>query len=58
MEAYVHGVSTRAVDELVEALGISSGISRSEVSRICVGLNEHVSAFKERRLNHNAFPYA
>ena len=57
MEAYVHGVSTRAVDELVEALGISSGISRSEVSRICVGLDEHVSAFKERRLDHNAFPY-
>ncbi len=57
MEAYVHGVSTRAVDELVEALGISSGISRSEVSRICVGLDEHVSAFKERRLDHSAFPY-
>ena len=31
MEAYVHGVSTRAVDELVAALGVSSGISRSEV---------------------------
>jgi putative transposase len=57
MEAYVHGVSTRAVDELVEALGISSGISRSEVSRICVGLDEHVSAFKERRLDQAAFPY-
>jgi transposase-like protein len=57
MEAYVHGVSTRAVDELVEALGISSGISRSEVSRICVGLDEHVSAFKERRLDHSGFPY-
>lgn len=40
MEAYVHGVSTRAVDALVEALGISSGISRSEVSRICAGLDE------------------
>jgi len=46
MEAYVHGVSTRSVDELVEALGISSGISRSEVSRICAGLDEHVSAFE------------
>ena len=57
MEAYVHGVSTRAVDELVEALGISSGLSRSEVSRICAGLDEHVSAFKERRLDHSAFPY-
>ena len=57
MEAYVHGVSTRSVDELVEALGISSGISRSEVSRICAGLDEHVSAFKDRRLDHDAFPY-
>ena len=40
MEAYVHGVSTRAVDELVAALGVSSGISRSEVSRICGQLDE------------------
>jgi transposase-like protein len=32
MEAYVHGVSTRAVDELVAALGVGSGISRSEWS--------------------------
>ena len=57
MEAYVHGVSTRAVDELVQALGIDSGISKSEVSRICVGLDTHVSAFKERRLDHTSFPY-
>src|SRR5258708_7412426 len=35
MEAYVHGVSTRKVDDLVQALGIDSGISKSEVSRIC-----------------------
>ena len=35
MEAYVHGVSTRSVDELVEAMGSSAGISKSEVSRIC-----------------------
>jgi putative transposase len=35
MEAYVHGVSTRAVDELVTALGVSAGISKSEVSRTC-----------------------
>src|SRR5262245_25659366 len=35
MEAYVHGVSTRSVDDLVEALGASSGIKKSEVSRIC-----------------------
>src|SRR5580658_6844722 len=57
MEAYVHGVSTRAVDELVEALGAASGISRSEVSRICCGLDEVVGAFRERRLDHVAFPY-
>lgn len=34
MEAYVHGVSTRKVDDLVRALGADSGISKSEVSRI------------------------
>ena len=57
MEAYVHGISTRAVDELVQALGIDAGISKSEVSRICAGLDAHVSAFKERRLDHTSFPY-
>ena len=57
MEAYVHGVSTRAVDELVAALGVSSGISRSEVSRICNQLDEVVDSFRERRLDHVAFPY-
>jgi len=57
MEAYVHGVSTRAVDELVAALGVGSGISRSEVSRICAVLDEAVDAFRERRLDHLAFPY-
>jgi transposase-like protein len=39
MEAYVHGVSTRKVDDLVSALGAASGISKSEVSRICAGLD-------------------
>jgi putative transposase len=57
MEAYVHGVLTRAVDELVAALGVSSGISRTEVSRICAGLDEVVDSFRERRLDHVAFPY-
>jgi hypothetical protein len=42
MEAYVNGVSTRAVDDLVAALGIESGISKFEVSRICAGLDEQV----------------
>ena len=37
MEAYVHGVSTRKVDDLVRALGIDAGLSKSEVSRICAG---------------------
>ncbi len=37
MEAYLHGVSTRKVDDLVKALGADSGISRSQVSRICAG---------------------
>ena len=56
MEAYVHGVSTRAVDDLVVAMG-GSGISRSEVSRICQGLDEAVGAFRTRRLDHTQFPY-
>jgi transposase-like protein len=57
MEAYVNGVSTRAVDSLVEALGATSGISKSEVSRICAGLDELVGAFRTRRLDHIEFPY-
>jgi putative transposase len=57
MEAYVNGVSTRAVDDLVAALGIESGISKSEVSRICAGLDEQVEAFRSRALHHTSFPY-
>jgi DNA invertase Pin-like site-specific DNA recombinase len=57
MEAYVNGVSTRSVDDLVAALGIDSGISKSEVSRICAGLDEVVTAFRGRRLDHTEFPY-
>jgi len=57
MEAYVHGVSTRKVDDLVRALGIDAGISKSEVSRICGELDVVVAAFRERRLDHVAFPY-
>ncbi|MFK5635657.1 transposase, partial [Ornithinimicrobium sp. LYQ103] len=56
MEAYVHGVSTRSVDDLVVALG-GTGISKSEVSRICAGLDETVGAFRTRRLDHARFPY-
>lgn len=57
MEAYVHGVSTRSVDDLVVALGADSGISKSEVSRICEQLDETVGAFRTRPLDHTAFPY-
>ena len=56
-EAYVAGVSTRSVDDLVAALGAESGISKSEVSRICGGLDETVEAFRTRRLDHVEFPY-
>ena len=52
MEAYVNGVSTRAVDDLVVALRVESGISKSEVSRICAGLDEQVEAFRSRPLHH------
>ena len=57
MEAYVNGVSTRSVDDLVAALGVDSGISKSEVSRICAGLDETVDAFRNRPLHHTSFPY-
>ena len=57
MEAYVAGVSTRSVDDLVAALGAESGISKSEVSRICAGLDDAVEAFRSRRLDHIEFPY-
>ena len=57
IEAYVAGVSTRSVDDLVAALGAESGISKSEVSRICAGLDETVEAFRGRRLDHIEFPY-
>ena len=49
MEAYVHGVSTRKVDDLVKALGADTGISKSEVSRICGNLDEDVAAALPRR---------
>jgi putative transposase len=57
MEAYVNGVSTRSVDDLVGALGAASGIKKSEVSRICTGLDDVVGAFRTRRLDHVEFPY-
>ena len=57
MEAYLHGVSTRKVDDLVKALGADSGISKSEVSRICSGLDEEIAVFRDRDLAALDFPY-
>ena len=57
MEAYVSGVSTRNVDDLVTAMGIDTGISKSEVSRICERLDVRVNAFRNRTLGHVEFPY-
>src|SRR5262245_54935015 len=57
MEAYLHGVSTRKVDDLVKALGASTGVSKSEVSRICADLDEEVGAFRDRSLAEIAYPY-
>lgn len=57
MEAYLHGVSTRKVDDLVKALGAETGISKSEVSRICAGLDEEVAVFRDRTLATLDYPY-
>jgi putative transposase len=54
-EAYVNGVSTRKVDRLVEALGLA-GVSKDTVSRRCRGLDDQVTAFRERPLE-GADPY-
>jgi putative transposase len=56
MQAYVEGVSTRRVDDLVVALG-GTGISKSEVSRICAKLDTEVAAWRTRSLDEQAFPY-
>jgi len=50
MEACLHGTSTRKVDDLVKALGAGTGISKSEVSRICADLDTEVAAFRYRSL--------
>lgn len=57
MEAYVHGISTRSVDDLVKALGSDTGISKSEASRIWGDLDEQLDAFRTRPLDHTRFPY-
>src|SRR4030081_948951 len=54
-EAYVQGVSTRRVDDLVKALGLD-GISKSQVSRLCEELDTEVERFRSRRLE-GSYPY-
>jgi len=54
-EAYVQGISTRSVDELVQAMGMS-GISKSQVSRLCAEIDEKVKAFLDRPLEGD-WPY-
>jgi transposase-like protein len=54
-EAYVHGVSTRSVDDLVKAMGMS-GISKSQVSRLCEEIDDRVKAFLARPIEGD-WPY-
>ena len=54
-EAYVHGVSTRSVDDLVKAMG-GTGVSKSQVSRLCEEIDERVKAFLDRPLE-GEWPY-
>jgi putative transposase len=54
-EAYVQGVSTRAVDDLVQAMGMT-GISKSQVSRLCAEIDDKIDAFRNRPLEGD-WPY-
>ncbi len=54
-EAYIQGVSTRSVDELVKAMGMT-GISKSQVSRLCAEIDERVNAFLRRPIEGD-WPY-
>ena len=54
-EAYIQGISTRSVDELVKAMGMS-GISKSQVSRLCTEIDERVHAFLNRPIEGD-WPY-
>jgi transposase-like protein len=54
-EAYVHGMSTRRVDDLVKSLGMA-GISKSQVSRLCAELDAEIERFRTRRLD-GRYPY-
>jgi transposase-like protein len=54
-EAYVQGISTRSVDDLVRAMGME-GISRSQVSRLCAEVDERVRDFLARPIEGD-WPY-
>src|SRR6476660_837854 len=54
-ESYVHGISTRSVDDLVKAMGLE-GISKSQVSRLCMEIDEKVQTFLNRPLEAD-WPY-
>ena len=54
-EAYVQGVSTRSVDDLVRAMG-GTGVSKSQVSRLCEEIDDRVKAFLDRPLEGD-WPY-
>ena len=54
-EAYIQGVSTRSVDDLVKTMGMT-GVSKSQVSRLCVEIDERVDAFLDRPLE-GEWPY-
>jgi transposase-like protein len=54
-EAYIQGVSTRSVDDLVKAMGMS-GISKSQVSRLCEEIDDKVKAFLDRPIE-GEWPY-
>ena len=54
-EAYIQGILTRSVDDLVKAMGMS-GISKSQVSRLCEEIDERVKGFLERRIEGD-WPY-
>ena len=55
-EAYIQGISTRSVDDLVKAMGMADGISKSQVSRLCSEIDERVQAFLNRPIEGD-WPY-
>ena len=54
-EAYIQGISTRSVDDLVKAMGMS-GVSKSQVSRLCEEIDQRVKAFLDRPIEGD-WPY-